>query len=64
MDAAVQCVNEVKIRSEEERFEEWIEAQWEKVERGYEYFEEEYEAGRLKGVDEMTFGEITIVCDI
>ncbi|KAJ3282185.1 hypothetical protein HK104_011048 [Borealophlyctis nickersoniae] len=61
-NAAVQCFYENNVRGEQYRSPEWVEAQWKKVDRGLDAFEEEAKQGKLPPPEEMTIGEVAIVC--
>ncbi|KAJ3027424.1 hypothetical protein HDV00_011209 [Rhizophlyctis rosea] len=64
LDAAITCLFELTLRPESERSEEWIDAQWAKVQRGFSHLDDEAKVGRLNGVEDMTIGEITVICAI
>ncbi|KAJ3040465.1 hypothetical protein HDV00_010902 [Rhizophlyctis rosea] len=61
MDAGVSCLYERRFRPVENQYPQWIDAQWRKIERGFDWLEGEAQAGRLNGVSDMTMGEIGVV---
>ena len=62
IDAGIIATYEMIYRPEEYRYQDWIEAQWTKMLRGFEWLEVEAREGRLNGVEKMTVGEVTVIC--
>ncbi|KAJ3057030.1 hypothetical protein HK097_001514 [Rhizophlyctis rosea] len=62
IDAGVIATYEMICRPEQYRFQDWIEAQWIKILRGFNWLEGEAKEGMLAGVDGMTVGEVTVIC--